>query len=359
MALTAGSYHTNLLNAIAKLYNQLCAADAQSTLLTLPEFQFADSGKTFSLVISEHICTFSGLVKEEVNNFQVNIPFSQVISQGDIDGNNTVTECAILFSCKFIFHELNINPKLLELLQVSTQLQSTSDDSHPHSLCLMDVVLAITKQKAEEMPHDSGVHAAIKSKHCVGTLEHYFKYSAPCSHGHPPESRKVKATSPTLVAQSSSQPDTASGLTAQNIPAPASFIPFIPTQPLINNPCKSLILSSSVNTSSVDMDALPILDAPGNQDHAGQKIRSQHLFLVTTSINPESLMIKGNNEFFLFMEMCKKFCWVSYEMTSNKLVEATEEYNHQLVQKVGTVVIRKNPLTLLHKLGEMEVKLID
>ena len=213
MALTAGSYHTNLSNAIAKLYNQLCAADAQSTLLTLPEFQFADSGKTFSLVTSEHICTFSGLVKEEVNNFQVNIPFSQVISQGDTNGNNTVTKCAILSSCKFIFHELNINPKLLELLQVSTQLQSTSDDSHPHSLCLMDVVLAITKQKAEEMPHDSGVHAAIKSKHCVGTLEHYFKYSAPCSHGHPPKSRKVKATSPTLVAQSSFQPDTVSGLT--------------------------------------------------------------------------------------------------------------------------------------------------
>ena len=94
MALMADSHHTNLLNAITKLYNQLHAADAWSTLLILPELQFADSGETFSLVTSEHICMFGGLVKKEVNDFQINIPFPQVISQSNTDGNNTITKHA-------------------------------------------------------------------------------------------------------------------------------------------------------------------------------------------------------------------------------------------------------------------------
>lgn len=59
-------------------------------------------------------------------------------------------------------------------------------------------------------------------------------------------------------------------------------------------------------------------------------------------------MIKGDTEFH----------WLSYEMTSKKWVEAMDVYNHQLVQKVSIVAVKKNPLTLLHKLDEMEGRLI-
>ncbi|KAH0839708.1 hypothetical protein J3R83DRAFT_632 [Lanmaoa asiatica] len=236
---------------------------------------------------------------------------------------------------EFIFHELNINPKLLELPQVSAPLQSTS-------------VPTVTKRKAEETPQHSGVDAAaqkltsaIEPEHCVvGTLEHYFKHSSDhAHHPRPPKSRKVEATSLTsAVVQWSSQPD-ASSLAAHSVPAPAPTIPLTPSQPL---------LPSSLTQ-----------DMHGDQGRTSHKTRSQHLFAAATGINPESLVIKGDDEFFLFMEMRAEFNWVSYEMTSRKWVEATEEYNCRLVRKVGTATIKKNPLALIRKLGEMEARLID
>lgn len=170
IALTAGSHHTNLTDAITKLYYWLCAANAWCALLALPELQLADSGKTFGLVPLEHISMFGGLVKEEVNEFQVDNTSSQV-DHDDTSYNNTVTECAILSSCDFIFHELNINSKLLELPQVSAQLQSMSQPCHASSvppnnlnsspLCPTDAVPTSTKQKVEETLHNSGMDAVI------------------------------------------------------------------------------------------------------------------------------------------------------------------------------------------------------
>lgn len=58
------------------------------------------------------------------------------------------------------------------------------------------------------------------------------------------------------------------------------------------------------------------------------------------------------------MEICAEFHWLSYKMTSKKWVEAMDEYNHQLAQKIGTVSVGKNPLTLFHKLDKMKRKLI-
>ncbi|KAF9235523.1 hypothetical protein BU15DRAFT_19479, partial [Melanogaster broomeanus] len=87
--------------------------------------------------------------------------------------------------------------------------------------------------------------------------------------------------------------------------------------------------------------------------------RSQRLFSIATGISPESLTIKGNVEFFLFMDMCAKSRWISYQMTSKKWVKATDEYNRHLATKCGDAVMKKNPQALLRKLGEIEPRLIE
>jgi len=90
-----------------------------------------------------------------------------------------------------------------------------------------------------------------------------------------------------------------------------------------------------------------------------RETRSQRLFLAATHIHPDSLTIKGDREFFLFMQMRAEFHWISYEMTSRRWVDATAEYNRRLVGILGEAVVKKNPLALLHKLGEMEPRLIE
>ena len=336
---TAGSHHTNLTDAVARLYNWLRAANAQCTLLALPELQLADSGETFGLVPSEHISTFGGLVKEEVNEFQVNFAFPQVDSCGNTTSNDTVTKRAIVSSRDFIFHELNIDPKLLELPQVTARSQGT-----------MDAVLTSTKRKVEETPQESGMDAVIEPEPHARTLEQYFKHS---SYPHPPKSRKGTATDPTQAAAalSSSQPDSLIPAT-QSAPIPAApHTPFTPSQPLLfpaNTPSPMITWTLLGKDTSADWGST-----------VGHKTRSQQLFLAATGIHPDSLMIKGADEFFLFMDMCAEFQWVSYEMTSRKWVDAMEQYNHQLVEKCGTAAIRKNPLALFRKLGEMEARLIE
>ncbi|KAI5985836.1 hypothetical protein EDD15DRAFT_2167798, partial [Pisolithus albus] len=57
------------------------------------------------------------------------------------------------------------------------------------------------------------------------------------------------------------------------------------------------------------------------------KTRSQQIFSIMTGIPPESLTVNGEDEFYLFMEMRAKFGWLSYQMTSWKWVNATNEYN--------------------------------
>ena len=74
--------------------------------------------------------------------------------------------------------------------------------------------------------------------------------------------------------------------------------------------------------------------------------RSQHLFHSAMQIHPNSLMIKGDTELFLFMEMRAEFHWISYEMTLGRWVDATEEFNCRLVKKCGVSAIRK----MLHKM---------
>ena len=262
IALTAGSHHTGMIDVIAKLYNQLCILDPRSSLIPLPELQFIDSGETFGLTPSEHIVMFGGLVKEEANEFQVGAALCQVNLQGDPSSNHTDTTVewqAIQSSHDFIFNELNIDPKLLELPQVSGQ------SARPHSLCSPDIVApavaAKRKADSEEPPHVPGTDEAADTP--SRTLNNYFKFST--KGPHPPKSRQIEVMDPT-----------------------PSFCP------------TSLTFDSEMEppaTPKPPARALPVesqTPATCSQCPTTGVTRSQCLFLSTTQIYPDSLTIKGN-----------------------------------------------------------------
>lgn len=90
--------------------------------------------------------------------------------------------------------------------------------------------------------------------------------------------------------------------------------------------------------------------------------RSQLLFSVGTAIHPRALEIKGDDEFYLFMDLRAQQRWTSFGMTAQKWASATSIYNTQLEvcsKKKGFQFIKKNPRALSEKLNEIEPKIIE
>ncbi|KAF9078571.1 hypothetical protein BDP27DRAFT_1459822 [Rhodocollybia butyracea] len=81
--------------------------------------------------------------------------------------------------------------------------------------------------------------------------------------------------------------------------------------------------------------------------------RSQIFFQLHTEIHPDSLIIKGDDQFFLFMDMPEGLKWTSFGMTPNKWVTATTVYNQRLSASQPNAV-PKTPCALLKKLAEVE-----
>jgi len=89
---------------------------------------------------------------------------------------------------------------------------------------------------------------------------------------------------------------------------------------------------------------------------------SQLLFKLGTQINPLSLTISTDEEYFLFMEMRWENKWVSFGMSAKRWVEATILYNSRLTQqRMGRRLstIPKNPCTLFEKLGDVESQVLE
>jgi hypothetical protein len=68
------------------------------------------------------------------------------------------------------------------------------------------------------------------------------------------------------------------------------------------------------------------------------------------------MVIKGDDEFFLFMDMRAEHQWASFNMTSRKWVAATSAYNERLEAKNKSLV-KKNPCALVDLLGRIEPKI--
>jgi hypothetical protein len=74
------------------------------------------------------------------------------------------------------------------------------------------------------------------------------------------------------------------------------------------------------------------------------------------------MSLKGVGEFYLFMDMRAEFQWASFNMTPQKWVIATQEYNTRLEALNSARQCRsvtKNPRALMEMLGDIEVKIAD
>ncbi|KIK80481.1 hypothetical protein PAXRUDRAFT_233560 [Paxillus rubicundulus Ve08.2h10] len=85
--------------------------------------------------------------------------------------------------------------------------------------------------------------------------------------------------------------------------------------------------------------------------------RSQHLFALTTGIDSRSLVINGNKEFFLFMDMCAEFSWVSHRMTPKEMGRSNRRIQPTPRQRTRSWGSHKEPTG--QKLGEIEPKLMN
>ncbi|KAI0694289.1 hypothetical protein BC835DRAFT_1274738, partial [Cytidiella melzeri] len=90
---------------------------------------------------------------------------------------------------------------------------------------------------------------------------------------------------------------------------------------------------------------------------------SARLFKIHTNIDPTSLKISGDVEYFLFMDLRAKHHWASHRMTSTSYVEATHNYNEALVaayqNKSSHPPSKKNPRAIMDKLGEIEGEVLE
>ena len=90
--------------------------------------------------------------------------------------------------------------------------------------------------------------------------------------------------------------------------------------------------------------------------------RSDLIFSTATSINPQSLVIAGGEEFYLFMDLRTMHQWASFGMNSQKLVTATCLFNEAFITqqhaKGISDIVKKNPCALMDKLGEIELKIV-
>ena len=89
--------------------------------------------------------------------------------------------------------------------------------------------------------------------------------------------------------------------------------------------------------------------------------RSELIFSTATSINPQSLVIAGGEEFYLFMDLCATHQWASFGMNLQKWVTATHLFNEAFItqQRAKGIsdIVKKNPRALMDKLGEIEPKI--
>ncbi len=121
-----------------------------------------------------------------------------------------------------------------------------------------------------------------------------------------------------------------------------------------NPPIAGPAVSAAVSAVKPNANTVSALTAPLPLPPAQSKLtRSELFFKSHTEIHPNSLIIDGDSQFYLFMEMRAEQQWVSFNMTPAKWVLATEAYNTRLALEHPDAV-QKNPKALLKKLSDVE-----
>jgi hypothetical protein len=120
--------------------------------------------------------------------------------------------------------------------------------------------------------------------------------------------------------------------------------------------------NGSSSTAAVAVQSTPLseLRKPLPLSHSSLT-RSELIFSAATSINPQSLVIAGGEEFYLFMDLRATHQWASFGMNSQKWVTATCLFNEAFMTRQHAKgildIIKKNPRALMDKLGEIEPKI--
>lgn len=146
-------------------------------------------------------------------------------------------------------------------------------------------------------------------------------------------------TSSTLLSPQDSHP----------IPHPAALTP--PEHPTRSPTIAPTPASTPADTFNQSVDA----DLRG-------LTKSQRLFTIGTRIDPRSLSISTDVEFYLFMDMRSERGWATFNMSAHKWVTETSEYNRRLTDRntqLSQSTIPKNPRALLDKLVMIESKVIE
>ncbi|KAG1776098.1 hypothetical protein EV702DRAFT_1269133 [Suillus placidus] len=360
---THGSHHIQLSNHVTKLYNGLREKGTQ-LLPLLPELPDVDSGETFGLVASDNATTFGGLlIKEETLDAKLAHDFE--VHTDSFTGRTV--DFATEASCGIMIEDWQIDPALLDQPAAQPLLLHTANGS---------VNVSSTKPPTNSMTaSNNSVLAAkvtppspIKRKViCVGpagtkTIDGYFSSGCLLTwYGEPPS-----------AATEGGDPAVSSAGINNSITPDQRYMQKLPPEFSQDHPDHPVLPSTGINNSITPGHPLFLQGCPEGGDPAvssaginnsiavaAGQTRSQRLFSIATGINPHSLTIQHSDEFYLFMNMRAEFKWLSYQMTSKRWVQATEEYNCHLVEKMGRSVIQKNPQALLHALGDIEPKLMN
>ncbi|KAG1777240.1 hypothetical protein EV702DRAFT_1005393 [Suillus placidus] len=314
---THGSHHIQLSNHVTKLYNGLREKGTQ-LLPLLPELPDVDSGETFGLVASDNATTFGGLlIKEET-----------------LDAELT--------------HDFKIDPALLDQPAAQPLLLHTANGSslpvlpqryvnHSRSTLHTKTSSRIHRVVTQQFPALESTTRSLPINviwYVLTPDQHYTRKL-------PPEFSQDHPVLPSAGINNSITPDQRYTV----CPHSRSTL-HAKTSSRIHRITQCFLALASTTRS------LPVI-------LSSRRTRSQRLFSIATGINPRSLTIQHSDEFYLFMNMRAEFKWLSYQMTSKRWVQATEEYNRRLVEKMGRSVIQKNPQALLRALGDIEPKLMN
>lgn len=89
--------------------------------------------------------------------------------------------------------------------------------------------------------------------------------------------------------------------------------------------------------------------------------RSQRLYTKLTGLSFDVFTIRGNTEYYLFMNMRDEKKWASFRLTTQEWTKMAKEYNIRLERANAARNIKtvpKSPWTLVDKLGEMEATIL-
>ena len=126
--------------------------------------------------------------------------------------------------------------------------------------------------------------------------------------------------------------------------------------------CRTRTLPNGSSSTAAAVRSAPLseLRKPLPLSHASLT-RSELIFSAATSINPQSLVIAGGEEFYLFMDLRATHQWASFGMNSQKWVTATRLFNEAFTTQQHAKgipdIIKKNPRALMDKLGEIKPKI--